>query len=74
MEQIVLKCMVPKPKAYLSKKYQKFYGIVSQEFELYLIKSMKNGSQMTSFQSKCKHIGEGSYMFISTSEIGHFTS
>ena len=23
---------------------------------------------------KCKHIGEGSYMFISTSEIGHLTS
>ena len=66
--------MVPKPKVYLSKIYQKVHDIVSQEFELYLIKSMKNGSQMTSFQSKCKHIGEGSYMFISTSEIGHFTS
>ena len=25
------------------------------------------------FSIKCKHIGEGSYMFISTSEIGHLT-
>ena len=66
--------MVSKPKAYLSKIYQKVHGIISQKFELYLIKSMKNGSQMKSFQSKCKHIGEGSYMFISTSEIGHLTS
>ena len=47
--------MVPKPMAYLSQKkkkiHQKVHGIVSQEFELYLIKSMKNGSQMKSFQS-----------------------
>ena len=63
-----------KANAYLSNIHKKFHGIVPQEFELYLIKSMENGSQMTSFQSKCKHIGEGSYMFISTSEIGHFTS
>ena len=34
------------------------------KFELYLIKSMKNESQMKSFQSKCKQIGEGSYIFI----------
>ena len=65
--------MVPKPKAYLSKIYQKVCGIVSQEFELDLMKSMKNGSQTKSFQLKCKHTGEGSYMFISTSEIGHLT-
>ena len=25
------KCMVPKPKAYSSKKYKKFHGIVSQK-------------------------------------------
>ena len=66
--------MVPKPQALLSKIHQKVYGIASQKFELYLIKSMKNGSQMKSFQSKCKLIGEESYMFISTSEIGHLTS
>ena len=72
--KFVLKCMVPKPKAYLSKKYKKVHGIVSQKFELYLIKSMTYGSQMKSFQSICKYIGEGSYMFISTSEKGHLTS
>jgi len=33
--------MMPKSKAYLSKIYQKVHGIVSQQFELYLIKSMK---------------------------------
>ena len=49
--KFVLKCIVPKSKAYLSKKYQKVHGFVSQEFELYLIKNMKNGSQMKSFQS-----------------------
>ena len=70
----LLKCMVPKPKAYLSKKYQKVHDIVSRKFELYLIKSMKYGSQMKSFQSKYKHIDEGSYMLFSTSEIGHLTS
>ena len=47
----VLKCMVLKKKAQLSKIHQKFYGIASQKFELYLIKSMKNESQMKSFQS-----------------------
>ena len=33
--------MVPKPKAQLSKFYQNVYGIASQKFELYFIKSMK---------------------------------
>ena len=51
--------MVPKPKAYSSKKYQKFYGIVSQEFELYLIKSMKNGSQIKKFQSNVNTLIRG---------------
>ena len=66
--------MVPKPNAYSSKIYQNVHDIISQEFELYLIKNMKNGIQMKNFQSKYKHIGEGSYMFISTSKIGHLTS
>ena len=43
--------MVPKPKAYLTKIHQKVHSITSQKFELYLIKSMKNGSQMKNFQS-----------------------
>ena len=70
--------MVSKPNAYLSKIYQKVLGIVSQKKKkkksCILIKSMKYGNQMKSFQSICKHIGEGSYMFISTSKIGHSTS
>ena len=36
--------------SYLSKLYQNVYGITSQKFK-YLIKSVKNGSQMKSFQS-----------------------
>ena len=43
--------MMPKQKAYSSMIYQKVHGIVSQEFELYLIKSMKDESQMKNFQS-----------------------
>ena len=66
--------MVPKPKAYLSKNYQKVHGIVSQKFELYLIKSMTYGSQMKSFQSICKHIGEGSYVQGSQSRTGGYSN
>ena len=29
------KCMIPKPKAFSSKKYKKFYGIDVQKIELY---------------------------------------
>ena len=35
----------------LSKLYQNVYGITSQKFELFFIKSVKNGSQIKSFQS-----------------------
>ena len=63
MEKFVLKCIVPKPKAYLSKIHKKVHVIVSQEFELYLIKSMKNGSQIKSFQS-----------FVNTLVRGHICS
>ena len=59
-------CMMPKLKSYSSKKYKKFHGIDAQKLSC-IDKSMKNGSQ-------CKHFGEESYMFISTSEIGHLTS
>ena len=51
--------MVPKPKAYLSKIYQKVHGIISPGFGLYLIKSLKNGSQMESFQSYVNTLVKG---------------
>ena len=54
MEQICIKMYNAKAKGLFVKKkkiHQKVHGIVSQEFELYLIKSMKNGSQIKSFQS-----------------------
>ena len=44
--------MMPKPNAYFAKDISKVHGIVSQKFKLFFfIKSMKNGSQMKSFQS-----------------------
>ena len=63
-----------KAKGLFVKKISKIHGIISQKPELYLIESMKHGSQMKSFQSKCKQIGDGSYMFISTDEKSHLTS
>ena len=42
---------MPKPNAQLSKFFQNVYGITSKKFELFLIKNMKNGNQMKSFQS-----------------------
>ena len=42
--------MVPKPKAQLSKLSQNFYGIASQKIRVVFDQSMKNGSQMKSFQ------------------------
>ena len=38
------RCMMPKPKAYYSKKYKKFHGIVAQKLSCNEKKSMKNGS------------------------------
>ena len=61
MEQNVFICMMPKP--YSSMKYKKFHGINAQKLScvdkkniyiyifIYLKKSMKNESQMKSFQS-----------------------
>ena len=63
-----------KAKGLFVKNIKKVHGIATQKSVLYLIKSMKNGSQMKSFQSKCKQIGKGSYMFIFTNEISHLTS
>ena len=39
---------MPKPKAYSSKKYKKFHGIVAQNLSCINKKNMKNGSQMKS--------------------------
>ena len=44
-------CMMPKPKAYSSKKYLKFHGINAQKLS-YIDQSMKNGSQMKKFSIK----------------------
>ena len=46
----VLKYMVPKPKAYSSKKYQKLMASFLKKLSL-LIKSIKSEGQMKSFQS-----------------------
>ena len=42
---------MPKAKAYSSKKCKKFHGIVAQKLSCIDKKTMKNGSQMKSFQS-----------------------
>ena len=57
MEQNVFICMMPK--SYSSMKYKKFHGINAQKLSCVdkklkikkKLKSMKNGSQMKSFQS-----------------------
>ena len=67
------KCMMPKPKAYLSKKYKKFHGIVAKKLSCIDQKVWKVKAKWKTF-NQCKHLGGGSYMFISTSEIGHLTS
>ena len=48
------KCVVLKPKAYSSKKYQKVHGMAFQKIWVVLIKSMKSESQIKSFQSYVK--------------------
>ena len=69
--------MVPKSKTQLSKFNQNVYGTASQKLELYLIKSVKKKKKKEKKRKKrkpneklsinCDHIGDGSYMFISTS-------
>ena len=54
----VLKCLVPKPKAYLSKISKSSWHCFSKIW-LCLIKSMKNGSQMKSFQSNVNTLVRG---------------
>ena len=66
------KCMMPNPKAYSSKKNKKFHGIDVQKLS-YIDQSMKKEVKWKAF-NHCKHFGEESYTFISTTKIGHLTS
>ena len=68
----VLKYMVPKPKAYLSKiskrlwhRFSKIWVVFDQKYEKWKLDKK--------FSIKCWHMGKGSYMFISISEIGHLS-
>ena len=67
------KCIMPKPKAYSSKKYKKFHGIIAQKLTCIDQKAWKMEAKWKAF-NLCKHFSEGSYMFISISEIGHLIS
>ena len=73
MEQNVFICMMPKPKAYSSMKYKKFYGIDAQKLSFIDQKVWKMKAKWKAF-NQCKCFGEESYMFISISEIGLLTS
>ena len=64
---------MPKPKAYSSKKYQKVHGIVSQNLSC-IDQKHEKWKPNEKLSIKYKYIGEESYMFMSTSEIGHLTS
>ena len=66
------KSMMPKLKTYSSKKYQKFHGIVTQKLSC-IDQKYEKWKSNEKLSIKCKHFGEESYMFISTSEIGHLT-
>ena len=68
------KCMMPKPKAYYSKKYEKFHGIIAKKNWVVLIKKFEKWKSNEKLSIKCKHFDGESYMFIFTSEIGHLTS
>ena len=64
--------MMPKQKAYSSKKYKKFRGIATQKLSCIDQKVWKMEAKWKAL-NQCKHFGGESYMFISTSEIGHLT-
>ena len=68
--------MVSKPKDYSSKKYQKVYDIISPKKKILrsIDRKYVKWKPNEKLSIKCKHIGEGSYMFIFTSEIGCLTS
>ena len=63
-------CMIPKPKAYSSKKYKKFHGIVAQKLSC-IDQKYEKWKPNEKLSINCKHFSGGSYMFISTSEIDH---
>ena len=67
------KYMMPKPKAYSSKKYKKFHGIDAQKLRCIDQKVWKMEAKWKAF-NQCKHFGEESYTLISISNIGHLTS
>ena len=48
-EKMYSKYMMPKPKAYSSKKYKKFHGIASQKIELYWSKVWKKVAKWKAF-------------------------
>ena len=66
--------MMPKPKAYSSKEYQKFQGINAQKLNCVdqIMKKKKFEAKWKIF-NQCKHFGEESYIFISIHEIGLLT-
>ena len=61
-----------KLKAYSSKKYKKFHSIVAKKLSCFDEKVWKMKAKWKAF-NQCKNFGGGSYMFISTNEIGHLT-
>ena len=62
-----------KDKGYSSKKYQKFHGNTSQKLSC-IDQKYEKWKPNEKLSIKYKHFDEGSYMLISTSEIGHLTS
>ena len=56
--KIVFKCMVPKLKAYSSKKYKKFHGIASQKLSC-IDQKYEKWKPNEKFSIKCKHLGGG---------------
>ena len=75
MKQNCVKIYSAKAKGLLVKEISKVNGIVSQKIE-FIDQKHKKWRPNEKLSIKCKHFsggGGGSYMFISTSEIGHLT-
>ena len=73
MSKYVFEMYGAKDKGYSSKKYQNFHGSTSQKLSC-IDQKYEKWKPNEKLSIKCKHFDEGSYMFISTSEIGHLTS
>ena len=71
MEQNVFKLYDAKAKDLFLKEISKFSWYHCSKIELYK-KVWKMEAKWKAF-NQCKHFGGGSYMFISTSEIGYLT-